>query len=141
MRKRSSPARKREAETAKFLAQKPRLQAGGTVFCSPWCGCNCKKADHDRAHVEGARLSNKMGKGWTYQVWENGGWHFKLVKGKVEIYPGHGGTFSCFLQTTPQFVSKQHKKPRDALREIVTLVYDTVDTLNKAVGRVSGDAL
>lgn len=137
--KRKQSEKKRLAESAKFYAQKPRHLPEG-VYCSPWCGMGCKHADHMRAHDEGSRHAAKLGKVWKFEVWENCGWHYKLSRGQVEIYPA-GKSFTAFLQTSPQFVTPPHKTPLAALRALVALVHETVEVLNKGIGAVEGDVL
>lgn len=91
---------------------KPRRRLGGTIFCSPACGGNCKRADYDRAVKRSAALAKRLGEGWEPDVWENLGWHFKVTKGLLEVYvhDDHSGrrpklatSFTAYLQSHPQF--------------------------------------
>lgn len=61
----------------KALSWKPRRK--GDTYCSPACGNHCTKAAFDLAHKRGAALAKRCGKGWSYKVWENLGWHYEAT--------------------------------------------------------------
>ena len=84
----------------------PRKRRGG-IYCSPRCGCNCTQEDHDRAASESAALAVAMGDGWETEIWENGGWHYRVRKGAMEITPPHHGigNFTAWYQGQPQMLA------------------------------------
>lgn len=63
----------------------PRLLNDGTVYCSPACGCRCRRSHYDAAVRNADALAERMGTGWETAVWENGGWHYSVHKGKARI--------------------------------------------------------
>jgi hypothetical protein len=72
---------------------KRRSTAGqnGDIYCSPACGGDCTLKDYrekKRISREVAQLLSPGGKGWKPVVWENLGWHCKVVSphGHVEVY-------------------------------------------------------
>lgn len=79
----------------------------GERYCSPACGCGCKKAEHDAAKTAAAELAARLGEGWEPRVWENGSWHFSARKGCAEVYPPPrrtGGKYTAYLNPEKQFV-------------------------------------
>lgn len=81
----------------------------GLVYCSPRCGRGCTYAEYLAARERGLALAKKLGVGWTADVWENMGWHFKAVHAKagVDVYDhSHGSSKNYWAHTTkcsPQF--------------------------------------
>jgi hypothetical protein len=75
----------------------------GKTYCSPACGCGCKKLDFDQATRDAARLVEGLeGAGWRADVWESVGWHFRAVSGPVQVYGdrlGRGGKlrYRCMI--------------------------------------------
>lgn len=61
------------------LSWKPKRN--GDVYCSPACGGKCTWAAYQKAKRGAAALAKTMGPGWKPKVWENLGWHFKVVRG------------------------------------------------------------
>lgn len=57
----------------------------GEIFCSPACGGNCKKSAYDQAIQVSNEIAAQLGEGWLPQVHENLGWHWKVIKGNVEV--------------------------------------------------------
>lgn len=57
----------------------------GEIYCSPRCGHGCTRAAYDRAVTEADELAKRMGDGWLPVIWENGGWHYKVIKGVATI--------------------------------------------------------
>jgi len=58
----------------------------GDVYCSPACGLKCTKSAYDRAVTEAEALAKRMGDGWSFEVWENCGWHYRVKKGTMTIH-------------------------------------------------------
>ena len=67
------------------------LSADGLIYCAPWCGGRCKKADFDQA-TTAAALAKRLGAGWKAEVWENLGWHWRVERGGAQIYGPSPGT-------------------------------------------------
>jgi len=59
----------------------------GDTFCSPWCGCGCTLASYNAACAAADELAARMGSGWAPDVWENGGWNYRVRKGCLTILP------------------------------------------------------
>jgi len=60
---------------------KPRHRKNRTIYCSPLCGGDCKRADYDKAVRESAKLAKRLGPGWKPNVWENLGWFWQVENG------------------------------------------------------------
>lgn len=65
----------------------------GAVYCSPACGGQCTFAAYQKATKDAARIAAKLGDGWKPRVWENLGWHFKVVRGKAIVHKSFDGTY------------------------------------------------
>ena len=76
----------------------------GKLYCSPRCGCRCTYAQFQQATKSAKALAKKLGPQWQINVWENCGWHWQVFCGVVEILPDKPSGFSCWIQTTPQFI-------------------------------------
>lgn len=95
----------------------------GPIYCSPACGCSCRFSDFKRAHEEGAALATSLGQGWTFSVWENGGWHRNAISPctRLKIHGGPG-RYTAFLG---EFGSMgglwvaTDADPREAVRQVV----------------------
>jgi len=91
---------------------KPRWNKRVGTYCSPRCGAGCTRAAWREAFQAGKALAEKMGTGWKWVVWENLGWHYKAVKGVVEIYPNirHKNHqlkiigYTCFINSAHQYI-------------------------------------
>lgn len=61
--------------------------AKAKLRCADWCGAGCTEAQYQRARRNGAALAKRLGKGWTFQVHENLGWHYKAVSpcGRLKV--------------------------------------------------------
>lgn len=106
----------------------PITRPGG-IYCSPGCGFNCTKADHDEAQRKGAELAQRMGQGWKPSVWENCMWHYgaRFDIDGIEVSMSHGhpwgqarlphregvDEYTCYLNTQPQFIARS-TDPRKA---------------------------
>ena len=64
-------------------------------YCSKWCGLGCTKDMHDlavkRAKALAKELNEKLGKGWTWEVWENLGWYSKAISPckRIHVHPNY----------------------------------------------------
>lgn len=78
---------------------------------------NCTKEMHDRA-VNGAKaLAKYLGKNWTYQVWENLGWHFSVMSpcGRIRVY----AIANCFTAFLGDQWAESANTPRGAIRKVI----------------------
>lgn len=124
----------------------PVLMSGGT-YCSPRCGFGCTKAAHDRADAEGRALAEKLGAKWSHHVWENGGWHYKVKCGVIDLHVSTRGSkirsdwtvegYSAYIQTRPQFISGTHTDPKEAIREALNKMQAVYDDLTVSIGDMS----
>lgn len=56
--------------------------------CAPWCGAGCTETEWQTATSRAETLAAYLGHGWKAEVWENLGWHWKVVHvSGVEVYP------------------------------------------------------
>lgn len=74
----------------------------GDRYCSAACGAGCTVKDFEYVNLYGERLAEQcgaeLGGAWTFEVWENCGWHFRVISpcGRVSVMrEGHGETFSA----------------------------------------------
>jgi hypothetical protein len=82
----------------KKLSDKP--QRRGEIYCSPFCGAKCTYAAYLVAQHNGKTLARRLGKGWTFRVWENLGWHSEAISpcGRWKVGAGkRGDSFTAFL--------------------------------------------
>ena len=64
-----------------------RPKRRGKIYCAPACGRECTFSEYTQAVNSAKALVRKMKtKGWKPHVWENLGWHYKIVRGRVSIY-------------------------------------------------------
>lgn len=92
----------------------PRLRHG--IYCSPACGGArgfCTKAAFDRVNKEAKSLAEKLGDGWEIQIWENLGWHYRVIKGVFEIHRDSKRYYAAF-QGAQQFFADA-ETPEDAI--------------------------
>ena len=73
--------------------------SNGSAYCAPACGWGCTRNEHDRAEACAGLLARTLGPGWTAQVWENLGWHYKVRSpcGRLTVHPGSMDGFTAFL--------------------------------------------
>lgn len=83
----------------------------GEVYCSTLCGGGCTHAEYLAAKRHGRALALELGKGWTWRVWENLGWHYEAIKGEAAVHEhrsvrgkGHRSV-TVFFNCTPQVVA------------------------------------
>lgn len=82
------------------LSWKPVRQ--GREYCSSGCGRGCTYAEYTSAVRAGHRLACRLGKGWKPVVWENLGWHYKVVdkSGFLKVSSG-----KSFPRKTPHYTA------------------------------------
>lgn len=95
----------------------------GEIYCSPACGGGCTHKEYEQAQQSARLLCEALGKGWRPYVHENLGWHFAAHYGQgrghhsalIEVHM-RDGVYTCYLQTTPQFVYSGARSARNAVR-------------------------
>lgn len=116
----------------------------GDRYCSPGCGCKCTYEDY-RAACQGAtELCLQLGRGWSPYVWENGGWHYKALKGYAEVFVNidrsgsdRPTTYVCYLQVPGrQVVGKAYPTPLGALQAALGDADVIVERLSHACAEV-----
>ena len=127
----------------------PITRPGG-IYCSPGCGSNCTKADHDEAQRKGAELAQRLGPGWKADVWENCRWHYAAVLELGEdqhIRVHHGKThpsqehiegqdkYSAYLNVRPQFIASD-TDPVRAVHAATEAMREHIEQLNAAYASV-----
>lgn len=73
----------------KTLSWKPVRK--GRLYCAPACGRGCTKQEHNRAIYQARKLRDRMGKRWRINIWENMGWHYRVISpcGRIYLHPGY----------------------------------------------------
>lgn len=66
--------------------------------CAKWCGRGCTEGEYRAAQLAGRRLAERLGPGWTYEVHENLGWHYRAISpcGRIKVIGG-GRHYTAFL--------------------------------------------
>lgn len=120
----------------------------GHIYCSTACGGGCTKAAHDAAQRNAKRLLRKLkGKGWRIDVWENLGWHFRLLLGPLQITE-RDGQYWTLMSDTPESgggsylwaTQTESSDPNRAVRLQVRKAREKVEQLHSLVKGVE-DAL
>jgi hypothetical protein len=116
----------------------PQQQPGG-IYCSPACGCGCKADDHNRAALEAREDAARLGQGWEPRVWENGGWHGKVVKGAAEVmrYKSYqlGTVYTAYIRSARLFTGSG-PTPEEALDRALSEARETVDKVTLDILRI-----
>ncbi len=103
----------------------------GLIYCSPGCGYDCTKAEHDLAHLNARTLCRHMGAGWTPNVWENLGWHYSVISpcGRIKIHPSEGKDplgDACAYLNAPDSPGgrwvKHGTNPKAAVKNVIRVV-------------------
>lgn len=58
----------------------------GKTYCSPGCGAGCTFEEFSIACMHAKQLADRMGPGWHIHVFENLGWHYNVVNGRVSLH-------------------------------------------------------
>lgn len=114
----------------------------GRAYCSPACGCGCTKDAYDRAVRQSAALCKMLGEGWKPHVWENGGWHYDVVKGPMRLHvwrrQGVVTGYSAEIRTPDQIWPTEEKflDPLAAIRHTVKVAEGQAASILSAVAEV-----
>lgn len=93
------------------------------TFCSRACGCGCTFEAYRAAHTNGEALAKLLGDGWTYRVWENGGWHYEAISPclRVRVH-AHRDGHSAYLGEADSAGGRwvgHHEGPLEAVRAVI----------------------
>jgi len=107
------------------LSNKPVRK--GATYCAPFCGRGCTWAEHQAAKKKAAALQKIMGHGWKPVVWENLGWHYKVVSNneKLKIHPSvHLGEIVAYTAFLGEgdcggTWTARHKNPKQAATDVI----------------------
>lgn len=123
----------------------------GAIYCSPWCGCECRWTAYERANENAAAMCKYLGPGWTPRVWENFGWHYSAVKGRMEIMPRTPGEYKSagsprwtpriggtiyFNAPRNQFLERYARSPKAAIKRALAAARALTSELLEAVREV-----
>ncbi len=120
----------------------------GRIYCSSGCGRGCTAAENLAATGGAKQLAAELGEGWTSNVWENLGWHFKAVSacGRICVHrysderctaflgpAGSGaGVFTATASTPRAAVTAVCRKALDGIEEIQALLAGLVEPRGNA---------
>ena len=99
----------------------------GDVYCSPACGCKCKRVDYDNAVAASETFTQTIGDGWQHKVWENCGWHFSASKGCMEVHKTDTG-YTAYFNSIRQHVCSA-STAEAAIQGAIDAALMTVDIL------------
>jgi hypothetical protein len=114
-------------------------------YCAPACGRGCTWQEYQHAVASADELVKQMkGSGWEPVVWENIGWHWKIVSGPVQVHPGYYGGFWCMIGASPTAGSggpafwtpqqpKHFKDPNRAVTDALLHVWKFVDRVTETL--------
>ena len=120
----------------------------GDMFCSPACGCKCKLADYERAVKAAGNLAALLGGGWYPNVWENGGWHYDVRKGKATVlFRGFEAKYVAEIEI--DYISKSHilsvreedEDPRRAVKALVSSLGEIIARISRAKTSIALESL
>ena len=105
----------------------------GHIYCSPACGGRCTREAFEISTQRAKALCRRMGSGWKPKVWENLGWHYKVVSpcNRMTICGIHyGAADECYYVTLGRpnetgirwTENEPHNDPKALVKKIVAKV-------------------
>jgi hypothetical protein len=88
----------------------------GESYCSPACGFQCTHKNYLAAIKKGTALAKKLGEGWTFEVWENMGWHYRAVMHNCKVYPNASHQYWVDLRAGDRQFCASGKNPKLAVK-------------------------
>lgn len=92
-------------------------------FCSAACGRHCTSVEQFKATTSAEALARRLGKGWTPFVWENLGWHYRVVSPCKRISVNEGERrYGAFLGDRGEIAhqwSAHASKPELAVARVI----------------------
>ncbi len=97
----------------------------GAIYCSPACGGRCTWQAFQQATKDAAALAEELGPGWSGEVSENLGWHFRASheSGCIQVHQTMG-TYSAYLNEKGRmpggrWVTAGGSDPREVVRSAI----------------------
>jgi ribosome-associated translation inhibitor RaiA len=118
----------------------------GDVYCSPACGCGCKKAAYDKAVESANTLAATLGHGWEPNVWENCKWYYQVTKGDVTVTLERDGynakiNFDYIVENYILAISETNTDPRCAVENLTLRLAEIIARLSRAKASVTLEAI
>lgn len=124
----------------------------GVLYCAPACGRGCTWREHQRAHRLAWTLAKRLGRGWRGEVWEQLGWHYRAVRGPIQVIPHRTPrapiTYSTLLGRTPttgsipcplwQTAARRFRDPRAAVAHQIRLALSVWQEMGDAIEAAEG---
>lgn len=124
---------KKLATTNKPIARdkdKPIWRRKTGIYCSPACNCGCTRAEYEKANRDGRALARSLGADWTFEVWENMGWHYHVTKGPVvlhnQTYRGRVSGYWADVTLSEIQITYHHEDARAAVTGLVNKLLDII---------------
>lgn len=97
----------------------------GNTYCSPACGGGCTLEAYRKAEHEAIALASRLGPNWKPVVWENLGWHYKVVlrpgsEAMLAVYPERGGQYWIDSRLLGSQYNLHHSDPVQGVRDLLT---------------------
>jgi hypothetical protein len=113
----------------------------GRIYCSPFCGYGCTYASFQDATKKSEALARSMGEGWASDVWENLGWHWRVVSedGLLKVHPGRDGSYyTVFLGEGPggRWTAQAHD-PKAAIAVLLPIAKTELALIQRMVKSAS----
>lgn len=108
----------------------------GERYCSPACGHHCLKEDYDKAVKLADALCKRLGKGWESRVWENGGWHFSVKKGKLELHRNSKRWYWADFSATSRQFHAHGETPEDAIESALKIADEAVEAITEEIHEI-----
>lgn len=119
----------------------------GDTYCAPFCGRGCKFSWYEKAMRDSERLCKRLGKGWTPEVWENLGWHFKAISscGRIKVHcstyshpkQNHGKKYTSYIaffgevDSPGGYWAEHGDTPEEALKKVMRIAKNEWKRTNK----------
>lgn len=116
----------------------------GDIYCSPFCGGQCKKAAYDKAVSDSDLVAKTLGEGWNPRVYEKLGWHWKVSKGHVEVSLSGDVFYACFqfnANNSHYYYNATNKCPREAVEDVRNQLSAAIDSLTRQLASSALDPI
>lgn len=118
----------------------------GDVYCSPACGCGCKKAAYDKVVASANALVATLGYGWEPNVWENCMWYYQVTKGDATVTLNRDG-YQAEIEA--DYIADGHilsiretdTDPRRAVEKLTLRLTEIIARLSRAKASVTLEAI
>lgn len=119
-------------KTQPKLSWKPRRI--GDRYCAPACGNGCTHQEYTEATEKAKALAFICGNGWKPDVWENLGWHYRVISpcGRIKLYPGYTAFLSPKGDIGGEFC-EHGKTPRSAIQNTLKVAKARIAYYNSLI--------